>query len=126
MFLRGDRPELHIKDGDTTHVVQYAVVANGQYYGGDFETAEEASLMSGELQVVLVEKVGHLARPDVLAHILAKKPLDRTMKSFASRGILAESPDGRGARIPVQIDGEVWGHLPMSFSIEPAALEVIR
>jgi len=126
VYLRGGLPELHIKDGDTTHLVQYAVVANGQYYGGDFETAEDASLMSGELQVVLVEKVGHLARPDVLAHILAKKPLDRTMKSFASRGILAESPDGRGARIPVQIDGEVWGHLPMSFRIIPAALEVIR
>ncbi|HEV2091838.1 MAG TPA: diacylglycerol kinase family protein [Rubrobacter sp.] len=126
VFFRGDRPELRIKDGETTHVVQYAVVANGQYYGGDFETAEDASLGSGELQIVLVEKVGRLMRPDVLAHILAKKPLDRTMKSFASRGILAESPAGRGARVPVQIDGEVWGHLPMSFRIEPAALEVIR
>ena len=126
VLLRGGRPELHIKDGDNIHTVQYAVVANGQYYGGDFETAEDASLMSGELQVVLVEKVGHLARPDVLAHILAKKPLDRTMKSFASSGVLAESADGRGARVPVQIDGEVWGHLPMSFRVEPAALEVIR
>ena len=126
VFLRGGRPELRIKDGDATHVVQYAVVANGQYYGGDFETAEDASLTSGELQVVLVEKVGHLARPDVLAHILAKKPLDRTMSSFASRGVHAESADDRGAEIPVQIDGEVWGHLPMSFRIEPAALGVIR
>ena len=124
VFLRGGRPELHIEDGETTHVVEYAVVANGQYYGGDFETAEEASLTSGELQVVLVEKVGHLARPDVLAHILAKKPLDRTMRSFASSGVRAESPGGR--RVPVQIDGEVWGHLPMSFRIEPAALAVIR
>jgi diacylglycerol kinase (ATP) len=126
VLLRGGRPELHIKDGETTHTVQYAVIANGQYYGGDFETAEDASLMSGELQVVLVEKVGHLARPDVLAHILAKKPLDRTMKSFASRGVEAESPAGRGAQVPMQIDGEVWGHLPMSFRVEPAALEVIR
>jgi diacylglycerol kinase (ATP) len=83
-------------------------------------------LTSGELQVVLVEKVGHLMRPDVLAHILAKKPLDRTMKSVASNGVVAESPAGRGAQVPVQIDGEVWGHLPMSFRIEPAALEVIR
>ena len=124
VFFRGDRPQLHIKDGDTTHVVQYAVVANGQYYGGDFETAEDASLMSGELQVVLVEKVGRLMRPDVLAHILAKKPLDRTMKSFASRGVVAESP--AGGRVPVQIDGEVWGRLPMSFRIEPAAIGVIR
>jgi YegS/Rv2252/BmrU family lipid kinase len=126
VYLRNDRPELRIKVGDTTHVVQYAVIANGQYYGGDFETAEDASLTSGELQVVLVEKVGHLMRPDVLAHILAKKPLDRTMKSVASRGVEAESPAARGARVPVQIDGEVWGHLPMSFRIEPAALEVIR
>lgn len=124
VFLRGDRPQLHIKDGDTTHVVQYAVVANGQYYGGDFETAEDASLRSGELQVVLVEKVGHLMRPDVLAHVLAKKPLDRTMKSFASSGVVAESP--AGGRVPVQIDGEVWGRLPMSFRIEPAAVGVIR
>jgi diacylglycerol kinase family enzyme len=126
VYLRNDRPELRIKVGDTTHLVQYAVIANGQYYGGDFETAEDASLTSGELQVVLVEKVGHLMRPDVLAHILAKKPLDRTMKSVASRGVLADSPAGRGAQVPVQIDGEVWGHLPMSFRIEPAALEVIR
>jgi diacylglycerol kinase (ATP) len=126
VYLRNDRPELRIKVGDTTHVVEYAVIANGQYYGGDFETAEDASLTSGELQVVLVEKVGHLMRPDVLAHILAKKPLDRTMKSVASNGVVAESPAGRGAQVPVQIDGEVWGHLPMSFRIEPAALEVIR
>ncbi|QIN83949.1 hypothetical protein GBA63_15815 [Rubrobacter tropicus] len=124
VFFRGDRPQLHIKDGDTTHVVQYAVVANGQYYGGDFETAEDASLRSGELQVVLVEKVGHLMRPDVLAHVLAKKPLDRTMKSFASGRVVAESPSG--GRVPVQIDGEVWGRLPMSFRIEPAAVAVIR
>ncbi len=126
VYFRNDRPGLRIKDGDTTHVVQYAVVANGQYYGGDFETAEDASLTSGELQVVLVEKVGRLMRPDVLAHILAKKPLDRTMKSFASSGIHAESPAARGAEVPVQIDGEVWGCLPMFFRIEPAAVEVIR
>ncbi|HEV2743556.1 MAG TPA: diacylglycerol kinase family protein, partial [Rubrobacter sp.] len=29
-YLRGGRPELHVRDGETTHVVEYAVVANGQ------------------------------------------------------------------------------------------------
>jgi hypothetical protein len=61
-------------------------------------------------------------RPDVLARILAKRPLDRAMKSFTSRGLLAEPPASRGARVPVHIDGEVWGSLPMSFRIEPAAV----
>ncbi len=123
VYLRGGLPQVRISDGDTLHVAQFAIVANGRYYGGEFETAEDASLASGGLEVVLVEKVGLLARPDVLARILAKKPLDRAMHSFTSRTILAESADGR---VPVQVDGEVWGRLPMSFRIEPAAVGVIR
>ncbi len=126
VYLRGGLPELRIVDGDTTHVARFAVVANGRYYGGEFETAQDATLVSGELEVVLVEKVGHLLRPNVLARVLAKKPLDRTMKSFAARDILAESQVAGGASVPVQIDGEVWGSLPMSFRAEPAAVEVFR
>jgi diacylglycerol kinase family enzyme len=126
VYFRGDRPNLQIVDGDTTHVAQFAVVANGQYYGGEFEVAEDASLTSGALEVVLVEKVGLLMRPDILARILAKSPLDRAMKSFSSQGILAKPLAARGARVQVQIDGEVWGQLPMSFRIEPAAIKVIR
>ncbi|WP_228281986.1 diacylglycerol/lipid kinase family protein [Rubrobacter marinus] len=127
VYLQGDQPDLQIVDGDTTYVTQFAVVANGRYYGGEFEMAEGVSLGSGELEVVLIEKVGLLMRPDVLARILAKSPLDRAMKSFTSRkNIVAKSPAARGARVPVQIDGEVWGRLPMSFRIEPAALNVIR
>jgi diacylglycerol kinase (ATP) len=45
------------------------------------------------------------------------------MKSFPSQMILAESP---GTHVPVQLDSEVWGRLPMSFRSEPAALRVIR
>jgi diacylglycerol kinase (ATP) len=126
VYFRGDRPQLQIVDGNATHLAQFAVVANGQYYGGEFEVAEGASLTSGALEVVLVEKVGVLMRPDILARILAKSPLDRAMKSFSSQTIVAKSPAARGARVPVQIDGEVWGSLPMSFRIEPAAIEVIR
>jgi diacylglycerol kinase family enzyme len=67
--------------------------------------------------------VGRLLRADILARILAKRPLDRAAKSFSAQDIQAKSP---GARVPVQIDGEVWGHLPMSLRIEPAAIKLIR
>ena len=119
----GTVPTLHIVDGDTTYIIQFAVVANGHYYGGEFEIAEDASLGSGKLEVVLIEKVSLLLRPDILARILAKSPLDSAMKSFSSQVILAESP---GTHVPVQLDGEVWGRLPISFRSEPAALRVIR
>ena len=62
-------------------------------------------------------------RPDVLASILAKRPLDRSMRSFTAGEVCATSP---GVQVPVQLDGEVWGRLPMSFRIEPAALKVVR
>ena len=124
VYFRDRRgPTLHIVDGDTTYVTQFAVVANGHYYGGEFEMAEDASLGSGKLEVVLIEKVSLLLRPDILARILAKSPLDRAMKSFPSQMILVESPS---TYVPVQLDGEVWGRLPMSFRSEPAALRVIR
>jgi diacylglycerol kinase (ATP) len=45
------------------------------------------------------------------------------MRSFTAKEPHATSP---GARVPVQLDGEVWGRLPMSFRIEPGALRVIR
>jgi diacylglycerol kinase (ATP) len=123
VYFWGDLPKLHLIVGDTTHVGQLAVVANGHYYGGDFKVAEDASLTSGELEVVLIEKVGRILRADILARVLAKRPLDRDAKSFPAQEIRAESS---GGRVPVQLDGEPWGQLPMSFRIEPAAIRVIR
>jgi len=123
VYLEGDLPPLHIIDGEDTHVTQFAIVANGQYYGGDFRVAEEAALATGKLEVVLVDRVGRLLRADILTRILARRPLDRSMRSFAARELRATSP---GAQVPVQLDGEVWGRLPMSFRIEPGALKVVR
>ncbi len=123
VYLEKDLPALHVVHGDDTYVTEFAIVANGCYYGGDFRVAEAASLTTGKLEVVLVERVSQLLRADVLTRILAKKPLDRSMYSFTAKELHAESP---GAQVPVQLDGEIWGHLPMSFRIEPAALKVVR
>ena len=123
VYLEGDLPALHLIDGDATYVTQFAIVANGHYYGGDFRVSESAALTTGSLEVVLVERVGKLLRADVLTRILAKKPLDRSMHSFAAEELKAKSP---GAYVPVQLDGEIWGRLPMSFRIEPAALKIVR
>jgi diacylglycerol kinase (ATP) len=123
VYSERDLPTLHIEHGDDTYLTQFAIVANGQYYGGDFRTAEGAALTTGKLEVVLVERVSWLLRPEVLASILAKRPLDRSMRSFTAKELRVTSP---GARVPVQLDGEVWGRLPMSFRIEPGALKVIR
>jgi diacylglycerol kinase (ATP) len=123
VYLEGDLPPLHVMHGEDTYVTQFAIVANGQYYGGDFRVAEDAALATGRFEVVLVDRVVHLLRPDLLTRILVRKPLDRSMRSFTARELRATAP---GAQAPVQLDGEVWGRLPMSFRIEPGALRVVR
>ena len=40
VYLEGDLPPLHIVRGDDKYVTQFAIVANGQYYGGDFRVPE--------------------------------------------------------------------------------------
>ncbi len=123
VYLEGDLPNLHIIDGDTIYVAQFAIVANGRYYGGELQTAEDASLTSGDFELVLVERVSTLFRADVFTRILARSPLDKSVKSVKTKELRARAP---GSDVPVQIDGEVWGRLPMSFRIEPAAINVIR
>jgi diacylglycerol kinase family enzyme len=71
---------------------------------------------------VLVERVGHLLRPDVFWGIIFRRPLNRTMESFKATEVHVDSP---GDHVPIQIDGELWGELPMSFRVEPAALRVV-
>ncbi len=118
-----DVPMIHVHHGDTIYVTQFAIVANGHYYGGDFKVADAGLLTNGEFETILVERVSALLRPDILARIIARQPLNDTMRSFSAHELHAKSP---GSEVPVQIDGEIWGRLPMAFRIEPAALKVVR
>ena len=102
-------PQVEIIHGDDTHVARFAIVANGHFYGGNYKVSGPGLLTSGA--------------PDVFAWIMARRPLNRAMRSFTSEEVRARAP---GAEVPVQLDGELWGELPMSFRIEPGALSVIH
>jgi diacylglycerol kinase (ATP) len=123
VLAKEDFPPVQVIQGDTTWITRFAIIANGHYYGGDFRVSHPGLLTNGELEAILVERVSVLLRPDILGRILARRPLDRTMRSFTARELRACAPD---AEVPVQLDGEVWGSLPMSFRVEPRTLEVIR
>jgi diacylglycerol kinase (ATP) len=121
VYLKGGFPLARFSAGGKTHRARFAVVANARRYGGELRVVEGASLTSGTLEVVLVEKVGHLLRPALLAKILTRRPLDRYATSFCAKELYATSAE----RVPVQLDGEPWGELPVSFSVEPRALSVV-
>ncbi|MGI8649989.1 MAG: diacylglycerol/lipid kinase family protein [Rubrobacter sp.] len=122
VFAVGRMPEISMTSNGDTYKAQFAILANGSLYGGDFKASEHASLKSGSLDVVYVGKVARLLRPDILTRILTQNPLSRDTRNFQATELFVESK----AEVPVQIDGEVWGKLPMKFHLEPRFLKVIR
>ena len=123
VLAKEDFPTVHVVHGDTSCATRFAIVANAHHYGGDLRAASDPGLLaSGELEVVLVGRVSVLLRPDVFASVLARRPLDRHMRSFTATDLSAHASD---ADVPVQLDGEVWGNLPMFFRVEPEALNVV-
>ena len=125
VLAKEDFPSVHVIHGDTTYVTRFAIVANAHHYGGDLRAASDPDLLaSGELEAVMIGRVIVLLRPDIFASVLARRPLDRSMRFFRAKELRAYATED--AEVPVQLDGEVWGSLPMSFRIEPQALQVIR
>src|SRR5215208_4138485 len=113
---------VEVISGDEAHVARFVIVANAHHYGGDYRVSGPDLLTSGELEAVLVGRASLLLRPDIFGRIMARRPLNLSMESFRAGELRARAP---GAEVPVQLDGEVWGSLPMSFRVEPRALEVI-
>lgn len=116
-----DLPWIRIQNGGE-HMSQFAIIANGSHYGGDYKTSDSASLTNGELDIIMVEKVSKLLRPDIFGRILAKKPLSKDATRFSATELEATSDE----KVPVQLDGEIWSQLPMSFRVAPSSLKVIR
>lgn len=123
VYTEKESPAIHIQHGNTIYVSQFVILANGRRYGGDFRVTGSQSLASGELEAIMIERIGALLRPDILGRILARQPLNSSMRSVDAAEFRARAP---GAEVPVQLDGELWGRLPMNFKILPQALNVIR
>ena len=118
-----DLPPVRVRAGGEDWEGRFAIVANAHRYGGDYRVTGPDLLTSGELETILIKRASLLLRPDIFAEIMARMPLNRSMRSFRSTELDADAPR---SGVPVQLDGELWGELPMSFRVEPAALRVIR
>jgi YegS/Rv2252/BmrU family lipid kinase len=98
------------------------LIGNTRLYGGAFRIARDAIADDGLLDVVIIGGGGTLARLGLLARALARRrSLGPRVRYERCRTIRLES----SIPLPVQIDGEVIGTLPMTFSVAPHALSVI-
>jgi diacylglycerol kinase (ATP) len=120
---RGFRVTLSLDDGPpATFDVTTAAVANGQYQGGGIRIAPEAALDDGLADITVVERIS-------LAEVASNLPI-------LYSGALYSHPKVRHWRaarvraqaeteVPVELDGEPVGTLPLEIEVLPQALRIV-
>jgi YegS/Rv2252/BmrU family lipid kinase len=98
------------------------VIGNTRLHAATLAFAHKAVVDDGLLDVVIVGGGGVIHRAQVLVHALLRRSSgDPRVRYERCRSIRLESTPP----LPVQVDGELIGRLPMTFSVAPGALTVI-
>jgi diacylglycerol kinase (ATP) len=98
------------------------IIGNTRLYAGAFTFTKTAVADDGLLDVVIVANGGLLHRAGVLLRAaLRRATLGPQVRYQRSDLIRLEA----NRHVPVQVDGEVIGALPMTFSVAPGALTVV-
>lgn len=98
------------------------LIGNGRLYGGEFRLFPKADLRDGLLEVCILPRVTWFTLARCSPSLLLRGVLPESVTQLfqtASVTLTSETP------APVQIDGELIGHLPATFTIEQRRLKVI-
>ena len=120
--LRQPQSQITVSDGKTRVTGELVLIGNGRLYGGDFEIFPGASLQDGLLHACIFPSANWWTLLRCAPGLLLKKrrPAGVAMPLVTTSLTLTSSPPA-----PLEIEGELVGHLPATFSVQPAGLRVI-
>ncbi len=100
----------------------FVLVGNGRYYGGPCEIFKGGRIDDGMLDVYVFQKMSHFDIIRYLQGILTQSH-DRfpDVKTLRLRKVRVESAE----RVPVEVDGELLGTVPVEFTVLPGKLRVL-
>ncbi|ORJ55842.1 diacylglycerol/lipid kinase family protein [Geothermobacter hydrogeniphilus] len=98
-----------------------AIISNARLYGGPFSFTPTADLFSDRLEVCLFQRWNRRTLFQHALALLRRRPLDpRRVKIFTCRRVSIISP-----QVPVQLDGDFFGHTPLDFTVGEHTLKMI-
>ncbi len=97
------------------------LIGNGRLYGGDFRIFSNADLRDGLLDVCVFPRANWLTVARCGPSLLLRGCLPGSVaEHFAAARLKLTSPEP----VPLELDGELVGHLPAEFSVEREKLRV--
>jgi diacylglycerol kinase (ATP) len=104
-----------------TYNATFAAIGKAARYGGDLMITPRARLDEPSFEICIIESVSRVQYLHLLSYAMREgMPNDKQGVQFVKASKVRAFGDA-----PVQVDGEVIGHLPMRFEISPHSLEVI-
>ena len=120
--LAGPPADITVQCGTRQTKAQLVLIGNGILYGGNYRLFPEADLRDGLLEVCAFPRVNWLTLARCGPQLLLRGNLPAsTIQLFRGTTVTLTSSD----RTPMQLDGELAGQLPSTFSIGPRRLRVV-
>ncbi len=117
-------PELWVESANNKAKVSFALASRVRNYGGDLEIAKTIRLGEPKFETVLFEGRFALRYMKYLAGVLINQHRGMAGVHVSHEEKLRLSA-ANGAEIYVQVDGELYGRLPVELEIVPAALTIL-
>jgi diacylglycerol kinase (ATP) len=100
----------------------FVLVGNGRYYGGPIAFFKEAQIDDGKLDVLIFKNLGYLDIARYLGGIFMGTHIGlEDVEYFQTRKAIVRSAE----EVPVEVDGELAGVLPVTFRISSRKLRVL-
>jgi YegS/Rv2252/BmrU family lipid kinase len=115
-------PRLIVETPERTEEGSFVLVGNGRYYGGPFEIFKQARIDDGKLDVLIFKNLGYL---DIVRYLNAIVFGTHTqlpdVTYFQTTKLTVRSDE----EVPVEVDGEVIGNVPVTFEFSSHKLQVL-
>jgi diacylglycerol kinase family enzyme len=120
--LREKRALVTVTAGNRNYAGELVIMGNGRLYGGPFTLFPRADLCDGVIDVCVFPKINWFV---LMRSAFASLPFNVLNAGPGQRIQASEFRIDGPAAVPVQMDGDCVGQLPVTCRIEPRALRVL-
>lgn len=107
---------------DQSYQATFASIGNAASYGGDLSITPRASLDQSEFEICMIQTTSRVRYLRLLSSAMRSTGLQPHEKGVCFVRATQARAEGN---VPVQVDGEVIGVLPMRFEIAPHSIDVV-